>query len=59
MTTKEVWRIGIQDKKNFKYWHWSKNFDTFDQALNSIKDWLSKNPGYNIRFHKEVLFVKE
>ena len=36
-----------------------QNFGTFDQALNSIKDWLSKNPGYNIRFHKEVLFVQE
>ena len=59
MTTKEVWRIGIQDKKNFKYWHWSNNFDTFDQALDSTKNWLSQNPGYNIRFHKEVLFSQK
>lgn len=59
MKTKDIWRIGIQDKKNWSKWYWSAEFDSFELVLGSIQEWLATHPGWTIKFVKQTKFLPE
>lgn len=59
MKTKDIWRVGIQDKKNWTKWHWSPEYDSFELALETIQPWLAEHPGFVIKFVKQTKFLPE
>lgn len=53
----EVWRVRIQDAKNWRVWHasdYNKPYATFNDAYTTMAPWLEANPGRVIQFIKET-----
>ena len=42
---KTVWKFGVQDTKDFKKWHWSKEFDSFDECYDAYRTWVEQDRG--------------
>lgn len=55
---KEVWKFGIQDAKNFKVWHWSQEFESFDKAYDAYRDWIKTDRGrHNFKVIPRTIYL--
>lgn len=52
----DVWRFGIQDRKQWSKWYWSNDYATYDQMMQIVVPWIETHPGCAIRFIKETRF---
>lgn len=44
-TTKQAWRMGVRDKKDWKRWTWSKEYESFEELMKHATPYLKANPG--------------
>lgn len=56
-TAIKVWRVGVQDKKDWKRWEFSGTYRTFEECLNASASWIQANPGRVIKFFQQTVFM--
>lgn len=52
---KVYWRLGVRDKKNWNYWEWSPEYETFNECVAAYSAWLQQNPGRVIAFSSRTV----
>lgn len=51
MSTKHIaWSLRIRDRKDWKRWNRSKEYNSFEELLAASKDWLEQHPNEFIQF---------
>lgn len=53
----KVWRVAVQDTKDWKKWYHSSTFKTFEDVVAMMKPWLEANPGRVIKFYQTIVWA--
>lgn len=53
----KVWRVGVQNQKDWRKWSWSKDYNSLDEIIAIMKPWIETHPGCVVRYAQETRFV--
>lgn len=54
-----TYRVAIQDRKNWRVWRRSQEYQTFDELMAKFTPWLRENQGATVRFESQTRYVLE
>lgn len=57
MITKTVFYLRIQDAKNRRVWHESRNFNTIDELFDRFKYWLKEHDDTPVIFAQRTIMI--
>lgn len=43
--TKQYWRLGVRDKKNYNLWQWSREYESFEELMQNAMPYLKSHIG--------------
>lgn len=59
MIAKTVFYLRIQDKKNRRVWHESRNYKTIDELYNKFKYWLEEHNDTPVIFAQRIVMIPQ
>lgn len=55
--TKQYWRLGVRDKKNYNVWQWSREYESFEELMQNAMPYLKSHIGAVTKIITRTVYV--
>lgn len=55
--TKQYWRLGVCDKKNYNLWQWSREYESFEELMQNAMPYLKSHVGATTKIITRTVYV--
>lgn len=54
---KQVWRMGVRDKKDYNKWQWSREYGSFEELMQKSMPYLKSHVGVVTRIITRNVYI--
>ena len=54
---KQVWRMGVRDKKDYNKWKWSREYESFEELMQNSMPYLKTHVGVVTRIITRNVYI--